>query len=169
PFDSCWLRFIKSSYIAQRPTHRVNHSGIGLRIPFDVMIQLAAVEGAIVYKNGIVLTGYDTALVPVERIDDECGSIQWHVIFGNNVSDGSMATDIGKYLSGSPLEISMQSSRSTGYLGWCKKVKLTLGAKEIQASLGRTELKETENLYRPIERALQLGPGLQLGAFGNFS
>jgi hypothetical protein len=48
-----------------------------LKLDFDVMIQLAAVEYPVRTDSGLVLLGYSTTPIPVERLDD--GTIKWHV------------------------------------------------------------------------------------------
>ena len=80
PLNFCWVKLVESAYIAWRQDHQVIHGGEGLRIRFELLVQLAAVERAIIHKGGIVLTGYSTALVPINRIQDQENSVQWHAI-----------------------------------------------------------------------------------------
>lgn len=51
--------------------------GVGLQLPFDTMVRLAAVETAHYVDGGIVFTGLFSAPVPVRR-DEATNSIQWH-------------------------------------------------------------------------------------------
>lgn len=67
--------------IAQRPRPEIlgsekEDSFHGLEVSFDLMVQLAGVEIPVLIDGGVILVGYQTALVPT-RV---AGSlIQWHL------------------------------------------------------------------------------------------
>ena len=54
-----------------------------MRIQFDLLLELAAIEREIIYEHGVILTGYDTALVPTGKTET---SIQWHFVMQNPAS-----------------------------------------------------------------------------------
>jgi hypothetical protein len=111
------------------------------------MVELAAVEREIVYDKGIVLTGYDTALVPTGKMDR---SVQWHVVFQEESerrswfkSDGSSLFDIENRLK----ETSLDALKGEAYLGWGDKVNVTLGTDGLLPRHERTMLKEVGDYY----------------------
>jgi len=171
PYNLCWSKLFEEVTIVDRPTARCDHIGVGLRVRFDLMMKMAAVERAVKYRaenyEGVVLTGYMTLLFPVRVYED--GSIQWHVVVKDTLETGhSMLTDLRENLGGyQPLKIDIPSPDTVGYLGWCLKPKLTLGTREVTPYISRSALRSTEDLYRPLERIRQIPMAISVSAFGN--
>ena len=75
--QSCWFPLFKNPVIAHGPTARRNNSEVGLEIPLDIMAALGGARHAVDFEGGLVLKGWSTLLVPMERHED---SVQWHLI-----------------------------------------------------------------------------------------
>lgn len=78
---NCWLPLFESGVIAQRPRPEIlgsekEDSFHGLEVSFDLMVQLAGVEIPVLIDGGVILVGYQTALVPTRVAGS---SIQWHL------------------------------------------------------------------------------------------
>lgn len=79
--DNCWLPLFESGVIATRARSETSKSGKedcfhGLEVSFDLMVQLSGVELPILIDGGVILAGYQTALVPTCIAGN---SIQWHL------------------------------------------------------------------------------------------
>lgn len=103
-------------------------------IRFELMVELAAVERALIYDGGIVLTGYDTALVATDRT---ATSVQWHVFY-LDISAGVRRTWLDK--NGSPIfdrvrnrlkETDLEQLKILAYLRWAKEVDVVLGTQPL--------------------------------------
>jgi hypothetical protein len=125
PFDTCWSRLIESAYIAQRRVPEILNKTYGIRIPFGIMTELAAIERRIKLNNsGTILAGYDTALIPI-RIAEGGKSIVWHALFDEKLSGGGAVTNIEMAMRSemfTPLDIEMPLPEAVGYLGWSENV-----------------------------------------------
>jgi ankyrin repeat protein len=156
PFDLCWSQLIKSTYVGHRRIQVIGDNSYGIRIPFGVMIELAAIEQVLSLNDGIILTGYNTALIPIAKLDDNC--IVWHAIFMDKSTDADILTTVETELERSgqtPLNTSIPSYRSIGYLGWDPHVETVLGLKTVETSPGRSRLKSSDHRYR-ASRSCQL-------------
>ena len=76
--QSCWFPLFKNPVIAHGfPTAPRNNSEVGLEIPLDIMAALGGARHVVDFEGGLVLKGWSTLLVPMERHED---SVQWHLI-----------------------------------------------------------------------------------------
>lgn len=166
----CWSQLFTSAYIAERPHHTFDHTGVGLRIQFELLLELAAIERAITYDNGVILTGYDAALIPTGRTES---SIQWHLVV-QNLTPGRKRSwldsnhvpiyDIETRLK----ELSLDSLKMTAYVGWAETIAVILGTQPICQSPRTTHLSSvTDQLYikTGYSRAGTFGLGLSSGPF----
>ena len=62
--------------IGNENTQAAEHPGKGLKVPFDLLIELAAVEFDLKVNGGIVLIGHQTALIPT-NVDKN--HVQFHL------------------------------------------------------------------------------------------
>ena len=164
PIDRCWSQLIKSSYIGHRHVHEaIINEDYGMRIPFCIMIKLAAVEHMYQCDKGVILTGYDTALIPTRIMED--GSIVWHVLFDKNFSEGGILTSIETALEGGkivPIHVSIPQSGAVGYLGWSEEVEVTLGSKQKPMRPHRTQLEFDNPKFRAMLRNFKANPGVNV-------
>ncbi|KAK6852037.1 hypothetical protein PG995_012162 [Apiospora arundinis] len=84
----CWLQMFESVTISWQPENPVfsERRLPGLEIPFDMMVHLASAERFHPIDGGIVLLGFFTALIPMQRHANS-NTIQWHF---ENVGDDEM-------------------------------------------------------------------------------
>jgi ankyrin repeat protein len=144
----CWKRLIHAAYVAEGERLDREQPGVGLKMSFQLMVELAAVEREILYDGGIVLTGYDTAVVPTGKVDE---SVQWHVVYQEASerrswfkSDGSCLFDVANRVK----ETSLDELKGDAYLGWGNEVNVTLGTDNIQLpGVERSPLKESGDQY----------------------
>ena len=164
PIDRCWSRLVKSSYIGHRRVHEaIINKDYGMRIPFCIMIELAAVERMYQCENGVILTGYDTALIPTRMMED--GSIVWHVLFDENFSKSGILTSIEAALEGrkiDPISVPMPQLGAVGYLGWSEEVEVTLGSTLISTRPHRTQLELDDQIFRAMLRHFQANPSINV-------
>lgn len=66
----------ETAVIALDPGTQVSQES-WLGIDFSLLLQLAAVEYPVNVALGLVLMGYSTALIPVQKIDDQ--TVVWHL------------------------------------------------------------------------------------------
>lgn len=126
--ENCWLPLFESGVIAKRSRPEISESEKedcfhGLEVSFDLMVQLSGVEMPVLIDGGIILAGYQTALVPI-RIAGS--SIQWHL-------------EIASESRLNPFKL--QSTRSNWakttdwksfkdlrcFIGWCRSAHINLG------------------------------------------
>lgn len=95
----------------------------GLEVSFDLMVQLSGVEILVLIDGGVILVGYQTALVPT-RI--AVSSIQWHLETASESrlnpfklqSTGSNWVKITDWKSFKDLRC---------FIGWCRSAHINLG------------------------------------------
>lgn len=75
PGSQCWTQLFQTGIVACHTLER--RWGRGVEMSFDTMVHLAAVENYYPFRDGKILLGFSTALVPVSR-DSESGGMQWH-------------------------------------------------------------------------------------------
>lgn len=63
--SSCWMNFFSSGVIAWRRLSWARGWGRGLKLSFEMMVQLSLVENFCQFHSGIILLGYRPALVPI--------------------------------------------------------------------------------------------------------
>ena len=75
---SCWLPLFYNPVIAKGfPIPRRNSHELGIEIPLEMMAALQGAEQAVEHGCGLLIKGFSSMLVPVNRQQD---SIQWHLI-----------------------------------------------------------------------------------------
>lgn len=57
-----------------------SHYDQGVQISFNLLVTLAAIERSVVFKDGLILLNFCTALIPVKVINEFEQLIQWHLI-----------------------------------------------------------------------------------------
>lgn len=112
-------------------------SARGPEVSFELMVQLSAVELPVLVDGGIVLVGYQTALVPIFSSED---SMQWHL----------ETDDTGRI---NPYEL---KSTKKGWLkhrdwksfknmrcfvGWCSSAHINLGTSTLMDRVGWSDSK----------------------------
>ncbi|KKP04325.1 hypothetical protein THAR02_03602 [Trichoderma harzianum] len=97
----------------------------GLDIPFDIMVNLAAVDYPFEYENGIVLKGSATLLAATATWETHAGTaFQWHLVTGGkNGISLSDYTDKYQIYQGegksASFELETVRKATRTFLGWC--------------------------------------------------
>lgn len=90
---SCWLPLFANPVIARGfPVPKRQNGEQGLEIPIEIMAALGGARHAMDFEGGLVLKGYSTLFVPIQRYQD---SVQWHLICAigeNRVSLSEVST-----------------------------------------------------------------------------
>jgi hypothetical protein len=119
--------------------------GKGLEVPFELMVQLAGVEFPFHVDEGIVLVGYQTALTPIEIVDD---CVQFHL---EESTSGQINPHQLRSTQGSWAKILdhtiFKSMRC--FVGWCESAHVNLGTSKL---VERVEWSQE----LPQKRTLQL-------------
>ena len=85
PFNLCWTALVGSAYLGrytlQLPRYiAATRFGVGLRANFNLVRTMAGTDSVIIHDGGIVLSGFQFALVPVEFVDKGKKTVQWHLL-----------------------------------------------------------------------------------------
>ncbi|MCJ1349839.1 hypothetical protein MMC31_008081 [Peltigera leucophlebia] len=130
----CWTSLFSYACIAVLPSlHYVDHSGTeGLEIEFNLLLELAAIDREILTEDGLILFGFDTALIPLKPPE----SRRWHFL----VTDGRQITPArvkkefdkmkqtdgkGDFHFKGKLEPRFRNGKV--YVGWCAAPVVTIG------------------------------------------
>jgi hypothetical protein len=138
PKDSCWLPLLRHCTIAEmiHPDDSLNLGFHGLRLSFELMIRMAAVEYPVRVDDKLVLCGYETALTPIRVYGSRA---QFHL-------DISTSGQINPYMLATKSTCSSLDvedfKEMTCYVGWCELVHIRLGTEELPARVEYTSLRE---------------------------
>ena len=138
PEGSCWLPLLERCTVTEM-TQQEKGSILGfrgLKMSFELMIRMAAVEYPVPVKDTVVLCGYETALTPT-RVVGSCG--QFHLDF-------STSGQINPYLltttAGCKIDNVEDFRGMTCYVGWCETAHIRLGTKELLDRVEYTGLRD---------------------------
>jgi hypothetical protein len=130
PKGSCWLPLLQSCTIAEMNQREKSWKADfhGLKLSFDLMIRMAAVEYPLRVNDKLVFCGYETALTPI-RVEGR--RAQFHL-------DISTSGQINPYLlqtesTCSSLDVK-DFKEMVCYVGWCDVVHIRLGNQGITSA-----------------------------------
>jgi hypothetical protein len=131
----CWMSLFRYACIAPFPSTKSLYDSAreGLEIDLDLLLMLASVDREMATDDGIILFGFDTALIPLEPPESK----RWHFL----TTDGKQITPmrISKVLNGLKLRAQgkMSNYYSTGkvYVGWCGNPVVKIGTAELDLDL----------------------------------
>ncbi|ERF71420.1 hypothetical protein EPUS_08689 [Endocarpon pusillum Z07020] len=124
----CWTEMFNYACIAHSPSERyLHHPGIeGLKIEFNLLLELAAVDREILTKDGVLLFGFDTALIPLEPPESRL----WHFLLtkGRQITPGRVKRNfVGSRFRG---EVGPEYRNGYVHVGWCVTPVVTIGTVE---------------------------------------
>lgn len=132
----CWTKILRSATLAVGFPVRKRPEGIGLEIPFPLLLRFADISVSMEYDGGTLLVGESTILFPARKLED---GIQWHV------TDATSAKDAIQVIKGSPDWIRTndigQLAQLRVYLGYCSHAQVLLGTRELVMSQNIMELQ----------------------------
>ena len=150
PDSQCWRDLFRSGVVA---SHTLDwRSGSGMKMSFEMMVQLAAVENYYKIDEGIILHGFSTALVPVSY-DPEMGAIKWH--FESIKQEGQLLSPHQLESIRKPwyrtIDINELSQR-TCFVGWSAKANVVLGSSDLLVHNQMTWTSGLRERHTIIER-----------------
>ncbi|GKZ37639.1 hypothetical protein AbraIFM66950_009288 [Aspergillus brasiliensis] len=167
---TCWSKLFHSAVVTVMPDQKPPASGL-LKLSFEALLQLAAVEYPVQIDTGLVLMGYSTALVPVEL--GSKGQVIWHVEIATDDKQlqkhGLQATR-GPWLQ----RLSLEELHTTeALLGWCASAQVRLGSDSLDPHVTWSDAKVKSTTWRWRGANLQLlaqsASPIQIGAQAGFS
>ncbi|KAJ1323697.1 hypothetical protein MN608_10942 [Microdochium nivale] len=125
--STCWTKLFSSGVIAWK--HLGRDWGLGLELAFNMMVHLSATENFCQHDSGVVLLGYQSALVPVQ-VDEANGSIQWHY---ETCEDGFISPDELCATKQDWVKFSDTSEiqKARCFVGWFEQAHIFLGTHEM--------------------------------------
>ncbi|KAF4827500.1 hypothetical protein CGCTS75_v008193 [Colletotrichum tropicale] len=147
--STCWTKLFRCGIIASKRLDRT--WGKGLEISYPMMIQLATVENYHMLDDGILLLGYRTALIPIDR-NLGTNSLQWHFETMDESSEGliqvrnleSTRKDWIKFKNTSEFD------HYTCFVGWFTEAHVLLGTREIFQGSSRMMWSGAEECQRSL-------------------
>jgi hypothetical protein len=170
--EDCWKALFKRGcvgcYECSFPLHPSGR-GKGLRIPFELMWEVAEIKQAISGPwGGLILAGSANMLVPTRVLDDERQSIQWH-FRSEEPSKTSLQPVYTREGFGDGLpETSLEKLKGIAYIGWHESVKISLGveAREKEAEYSGLD-PYPHNIWKNSSRQIGISAGQYVTASMN--
>jgi hypothetical protein len=162
PYELCWTSLIDRSYIAPYRLPfavftNLDNCGKGLRASFDLLVSIAGVERAVL-RDGLVLTGLSTALIPINVICERPRWIQWHLIeFQANDDRFRSLHDREEFWDMIPrerlIERDLGNLKGIGCLGWFQEVVISHTPNQVTYS----SLSQIDHKWRASQTQIQAG------------
>jgi Zinc finger, ZZ type len=141
--------------------------GKGAQMTFELMCTLASIEQVVLAPDGgLILSGFRTALIPIQRLPDGRG-IQWH--FVAEVAEDQMFRMLHqqpRFWESIPqawLRVSsLEELKTMAYVGWHPSVSVLFGTCEQKPQLKKSHLPAVHTITTSYER--QFGLAVQFGA-----
>lgn len=172
--ENCWLPLFESGVIAKRSQPELTRSEKedcfhGLEVSFDLMVQLSGVEIPVLIDGGVILVGYQTALVPTHIAGS---SIQWHL----ETSSESRLNPfkLRSTRSNRVKEPDWKSFKNLRcFIGWCRSAHINLGTSmltdEVRWSSERSQEKTLRWSGISVGAQAITGSPLQIGPVGQMT
>jgi ankyrin repeat protein len=133
--EPCWTNILRSATLAVGFPLRKRPEGIGLEIPFPLLLRFADISVSMDYDGGTILVGASTILFPSQKLED---GIQWHI------ADATSAQEAVQVIDRSPNWIQTRDigelAEFRAYLGYCKHALVLLGTRDLVISQSTVEL-----------------------------
>lgn len=122
----CWTNLFSYAYIALLPSLSFKDRPVteGLEIDFSLLLELAAVDREIITEDGLILFGFDTALIPLEPPE----SRRWHFLVteGIQITPARVEKEFGKWSKNKKTRdirfkgnVGPEYHNGNVYVGWC--------------------------------------------------
>jgi hypothetical protein len=125
---ACWLPLFCGAAIAKGFPIPERGDEVGLKVPLQLLTELAGIRHAVEHENGIVMKGFAHTFVPVRRTEKR---MQWHTVFSGDVEKRLTYSDgLSQCTSRASLdEIGLQDLPSLrAFVGWCSVSETRLGS-----------------------------------------
>jgi hypothetical protein len=166
PRQECWTALIEKGFLSSFPlpfSISNLYVGKGLRISFDHMCALAAIERTVAGPDGgLILAGHSVALVPIRIVNEREKSIQWHCHIWKNTGERfrNVHNRPGFWESlPTPrlCEPSIENLKGIAYIGWAESFEYQLGTKPAPHVPQVSTLPATAHVWQLKEKSLSLG------------
>ncbi|KAF3932628.1 hypothetical protein ABW19_dt0200556 [Dactylella cylindrospora] len=137
---SCWTKLFLNTRIFELRNIQATHLGYGLKLDFDVLVQISGVHRPVEHHGGLILIGYQTALIPMKRLADS--SIAWHLVVQDDQVTRYVADS--EQFKGRLKVTDLNKLKGTAYLGWSENVIQVLGLDSNLPMATMTETLPTE-------------------------
>jgi hypothetical protein len=168
----CWTGLFSYACIAELPAACSSSASTteGLEIDFDLLLSLAAVDRKMVVDDGIILFGFDTALVPLDPPE----SRRWHFLTteGRQITPMRVINELDRLNIHYRAKISDCSIIGRVFVGWCSNPVVRINTTEPDAKLtedvsmasGVPDVKRYETCSK---RASAVDISFRIGAIGS--
>ena len=150
----------------------VQHLGKGIRISFDLPVEVAGIERIVQNEDGLVLAGFCTALVPIE-VNKWDRSIQCHLIVDEPNGDQFRAihdrSDFWDILVPKKRlrQSSIENLKGIAFVGWWESVNISLGTDSVPVEPNASTLSRITHEWKAETR--RVVGGVQAGLPGTVS
>jgi hypothetical protein len=124
---NCWQRLFGSCVVVESngSNNKPEQFGRGLKVSFELLIQLAAVQYLVYADGGFVLVGYSTALVPTD-VKGNCVQFHLEVSESGRINPYKLKS-ARRYWVKDPDQFKTMRC----FVGWCRCVCINLGTRAL--------------------------------------
>ena len=171
--NKCWLRLLDGGNIGLYEENLDSVSdkwvGKGLRIPFQILSQIAGVDEVVEIDGTPVLCGFETALIPIELFSDK--SVQWHFVTAGDEDRFRWISDKDDFLQSLPPErlknVRIEELMGTAYVGGWASITTILGTNEPPDPIQRSRLSQTK--YQYVRSGVDFQGSIQVATPGSLT
>jgi hypothetical protein len=172
---ACWHGGFPRGAIARNfPIRRRKSSGRGLEIPFADMALICGSLGFVEYKNGLVVDGLNSILIPRKRLPED-DAFQWH--FESKIreegrvayaSDVLEAIEIEPWYNGTSPVLPDELYTKRCFLAWAERGIVMVGTEEHfnSTTIGESHANVSASMKHVLAYGLNLGGNVSQLTFG---
>jgi hypothetical protein len=125
----CWLKLLRGATVAVGFPVRHRKAGIGLEIPFALLLRFAEISISMEFDGGVLLVGPSAVIFPVRKVED---GVQWHFVEASSASEA--IKEIGLTAEWTRECGINELSQKRAYLGYCSRASVLLGTRNLVLS-----------------------------------
>jgi hypothetical protein len=174
PGGTCWHELFPHGIIATNFPIPSRCFGRGLEIPFADMALVCSSLGFVQYKNGLVVDGLNSVLIPREQLLEDNG-FQWH--FASKIRQGGRvaytsdlldALGMDPWENGSSPVVPDDLLNKRCFLAWAEKSYIMVGTEAhfLTTTIGESYAKESASMKYVKAYGLNLGGSASQLTFG---
>ena len=174
PGRTCWHALFPHGIIAKNFPIPSRKFGVGLEIPFTDMALVCGSLGFVPYKNGLVVDGINSVLIPRARFPGD-GGVQWH--FESKTRHGeriAYTSDLLDLLDMDPCQNGTDSVSPDDllskrcFLAWAEKSTIMVGTESyfLTTTIGESHAKNSASMKCVHHYGLNLSGNTSLLNFG---
>lgn len=133
--EPCWTQILRRATLAVGFPVRKRPEGVGLEIPFPLLLRFADISVCMEYGGGTLLVGESIILFPSRKLED---GIQWHLADATSAQEAIQVIDQSSdWIRTDNIG---QLAELRAYLGYCSHALVLLGTRDLLMSHATTEL-----------------------------